>query len=319
MRAFLARRLIYTMLSLLAATAVVFALSRMAGDPRLLYAEASGGYGLTPEQYEALGKKLGLDKPLVAQYGLWLGNMLKGDLGRTLRSDRSVNKVLGEKVSATFQLGLAAWIFATLVGIPLGVLSAVKRATIWDYIGRSFALFGQALPVFWVGIMAVLLFSVKLGWVPSGTKSIAGGFPLGWENIRFFILPAVTLGWLAAAGYLRITRSAMLEVLDSEYIKLARAKGVSNQAVIWKHAFKNALIAPLTLSAIVMASFISGSVVIETIFAWPGLGRLMIEAVNDNDFPILTGGVLLFTAIMVSMNFLADIAYVYIDPRIKYA
>jgi peptide/nickel transport system permease protein len=260
-----------------------------------------------------------MDKPLIAQYGLWLGRMLKGDLGRTLRSDRSVNKVLGEKVSATFQLGLAAWIFATLVGIPLGVLSAVKRATIWDYIGRSFALFGQALPVFWVGIMAVLLFSVKLGWVPSGTKSIAGGFPLGWENIRFFILPAVTLGWLAAAGYLRITRSAMLEVLDSEYIKLARAKGVSNQAVIWKHAFKNALIAPLTLSAIVMASFISGSVVIETIFAWPGLGRLMVEAVNDNDFPILAGGVLLFTAIVVFMNFLADIAYVYIDPRIKYA
>jgi peptide/nickel transport system permease protein len=179
-----------------------------------------------------------MDKPLIAQYGLWLGRMLKGDLGRTLRSDRSVNKVLGEKVSATFQLGLAAWIFATLVGIPLGVLSAVKRATIWDYIGRSFALFGQALPVFWVGIMAVLLFSVKLGWVPSGTKSIAGGFPLGWENIRFFILPAVTLGWLAAAGYLRITRSAMLEVLDSEYIKLGRAKGVSSQTAIWKHAFK---------------------------------------------------------------------------------
>ena len=319
MRTFLARRLVYTVLSLVAATAVVFALSRMAGDPRLLYAAGPSGYGISPQQYEALGKKLGLDKPLVVQYAMWFGRMIKGDLGHTLRSNRPVSEVLQQKIGASLQLGLAAWLFATIVGIPLGVLSAVRRATIWDYVGRGFALFGQALPPFWVAIMAILIFSVRLDWVPSGARSFEGGFPLGWENVRYFILPAITLGWLAAAGYLRITRSAMLEVLDSEYIKLARAKGVSNRAVIWKHAFKNAAIAPLTLSAIVMASFVSGSVVIETIFAWPGLGRLMIEAVNDNDFPILTGGVLLFTAIMVFMNFLADVAYVYLDPRIKYA
>jgi len=318
MQAFILRRLAYAMLSIVAATAIVFALSRMAGDPRLLYAKP-GGYGVSEEAYEALGKKLGLDKPLVAQYFMWLGRMLRGDLGNTLLDEKPVTRVLGEKVGATLQLGLAAWLFATIVGIPLGVLSAVKRGTVWDYAGRGFALFGQALPAFWVGIMAILVFAVELGWFPSGTRGTPEGFPLAWDNIKYYILPSITLGWLAAAGYLRLTRSAMLDVLDSEFIKLARAKGVNNVKVIWKHAFRNALIPPLTFSALLMAGFITGAVVVETVYAWPGVGRMAVDAVNNNDFPVLTGAVLMFTLVFVTMNFLADLAYAFIDPRIRYA
>lgn len=317
MRAFLIRRFFYMILSVLAATVIVFMLSRLAGDPRLLYAKP-GGYGITEEQFEAIGEKLGLDRPLVVQYGMWLGRMLKGDLGRTLLSERPVIKVIGQKTGATLQLGIAAWVLATMVGVPLGIMSAVKRGTALDYLGRGFALFGQALPDFWIAIMAVLIFAVGLGWLPSGTRGIQEGFPFSWQNLQYFVLPTITLAWGAAAGYMRITRSAMLEVLDSEYVTLARAKGVSHQMVIWKHAFRNALIPPLTVSTLLLTSLLTGVVVIETVFAWPGLGNLAVQAVGDNDFPVLTAVVLLFVIMWVVTNFLTDVAYALVDPRIKY-
>ena len=317
MRAFLIRRFFYMILSVLAATVIVFMLSRLAGDPRLLYAKP-GGYGITEEQFEAIGEKLGLDRPLVVQYGMWLGRMLKGDLGRTLLSERPVIKVIGQKIGATLQLGIAAWVLATMVGVPLGIMSAVKRGTALDYLGRGFALFGQALPDFWIAIMAVLIFAVGLGWLPSGTRGFQEGFPFAWKNVQYFVLPTLTLAWGAAAGYMRITRSAMLEVLDSEYVTLARAKGVSHQMVIWKHAFRNALIPPLTVSTLLLTSLLTGVVVIETVFAWPGLGNLAVQAVGDNDFPVLTAVVLLFVIMWVVTNFLTDIAYALVDPRIKY-
>ena len=197
------------------------------------------------------------------------------------------------------------------------MLSAVKRATIWDYIGRGFALFGQALPAFWVGVMLVLIFSVNLEWLPAAFKNEPGEAGFSW---RHFILPTITIGWGAAAGYLRITRSAMLEVLDSEFVKLARAKGMGTSAVVWKHAFKNALIPPLTLSALLLAGLMNGAVVAEVVFAWPGLGRVaLLEAVNNNDFPLLTGAVFIFTIIYLIMNFIADLLYAWADPRIRYA
>ena len=302
---------------MVAATAIVFGLSRAAGDPLLLYAKP-GGYGVTPEAQEALSKKLGLDRPLVFQYFMWLGNMLSGDLGRTLLSETPVSKVVGEKIGATIQLGMAAWILSTLVGVPLGVLSAIRRGSVWDYFGRGVALFGQALPSFWIGIMFILIFAASLDLLPFGTKGAYEGSPLAWGNIKYFVLPAVTLGWGAAAGYLRITRSAMLEVLDSEYVKLARAKGVASRSVIWKHAFRNALIPPLTISSLLMAGFITGSIVTETVFSWPGLGRLAVQAVIDNDFPVITAVALLFVLVFVTMNFLTDLLYAVIDPRIRY-
>jgi peptide/nickel transport system permease protein len=300
------RRFFFMIFSIVGATLIVFALSRMAGDPRLLFL----GTGYTsPEQWEAWGREMGLDKPLIVQYFVWLSRAVRGDLGQALVSGYPVSDMIRQAIPATLQLGAAAWGFVMLTGIPLGVLSAVKRGTIWDLAGRTFALFGQALPPFWLGIMLVLLFSVELDLLPTGQR----GGP------KHYILPAITLGWLASAGMTRLIRSAMLDVLDSEYIKLARAKGVSGSKVIWKHALRNALITPLTFAALLMVSFLTGTVVTETVFAWPGLGRLTVTAINNNDFTLMTATVLMFTVMYVGIVFLVDVAYAFIDPRIRYA
>lgn len=312
MARFLARRLVFVIISMIGATAVVFSLSRMAGDPVLLYAKPAG-YGSTEEYLDGLRKHLGTDKPLVVQYVRWLGQIVRGDMGRTLLAEQPVARVIREKIGATFQLAFAGWLLATIVGVPLGVLSAVKRGTAWDYIGRVFALFGQSIPAFAVGIVLILIFAVHFGWLPAGFKGDG-------ISIKHFILPSITIGWASAAGYLRITRSSMLEVLDSEYIKLARAKGVSTPSVIWKHAFRNAVIPPLTFSFLLLAGLLNGAVVAEVVFAWPGLGRVaLLEAVNNNDFPLLMGAVLVFSVIYLAVNFLADMLYAWVDPRIRFS
>jgi peptide/nickel transport system permease protein len=298
-------------LTMLIATLLVFTLSRVVGDPRLLYVQ-EGGYGLSEEAWDALGVKLHLDKPVIFQYGYWLGDALRGDLGESMLDRKPVVEILWDASGATLQLAVFGWLFATLVGLPLGVLSAVKRGSVWDYLGRGVALMGQTLPVFWVGIMGILIFSVQLGWLPTGTRPDE-------FSPKHFIMPAITLGWFSAAGYLRLTRSAMLDVMDSEYVKLARAKGVNATVVIWKHAFRNAIIAPLTFSSLVLAGFITGAIVTETVFSWPGLGRLAFTAVDDNDFPLMVGLMLLFTLMFLVVNLLTDILYAYVDPRIRYA
>ncbi|MEX0762961.1 MAG: ABC transporter permease [Dehalococcoidia bacterium] len=311
MRKFLLRRLIFTLVSVVGATLIVFVLSRMAGDPMVLYADPEG-YGMDAEQIAAIRSSLRLDEPLIIQYVYWFAGLARGDLGRSIVANRPVSQMLWERAGATAQLAIAAWLVATVVGIPLGVLSAVKRGTAWDYIGRTFALFGQATPTFWIGIMGILIFSVYLGWLPSALRG--DGF-----RINHFILPTLTVSTAAMAGYLRITRSSMLEVLDSEFVKLARAKGVSRVKVIWKHTFRNALIQPITVSAILFANFITGITVAEVVFAWPGLGSLMLTAVWNNDFPVLTGTVLVFVVIYMALNFVADMLYVVVDPRIRYS
>ena len=309
---FLVRRFLMAILALVGATLITFSLSRMVGDPRDLYAQ-EGGYGLTPERFEALGKELHLDKPVVVQYAIWLSLVVRGDWQDSLLDRKDVFGKIKNRLPATLKVGLASYIFAGVLGIPLGVLSAVKRGSTWDYFGRGFALLGQALPVFWLGIMLILIFSVQLRWLPVGTLGDSG------NSVKHFILPTITLGWIAAASYLRLVRSAMLEVMDSEFIKLARAKGVSNFGVIWKHGFRNALIAPLTFSSLLLTAFITGAVVAETIFAIPGLGRLAFESISNNDFPIMVGVVLVFTFMYVSLNFITDLLYAIIDPRIRYA
>jgi peptide/nickel transport system permease protein len=309
MTRFIIRRLLYAVVALLGATIVVFSMSRLVGDPRDLYIQ-EGGYGLTPETRAALEKQLGLDRPLVVQYLIWLGRTMKGDMGTSVFTRAPVAKQIKDRAPATLRLGLVSWVLATGMGIPLGVVAAVYRGTLIDKLARGFALLGQASPSFWIGIMAILLFAVKLRWLPVATQG--EGFA-----IRNYIMPAFTLGWLASAGYMRITRSAMLEVLDSEFVKLARAKGAANWTVIWKHAFRNALIPPLTISSLLLAGFITGAVVVETVFAWPGLGRLAVDAVNNNDYPLMTGTVLVFAAVYLVMNMFTDIAYAFIDPRIR--
>ena len=208
---------------------------------------------------------------------------------------------------ATISLAVIAFSWAILVGIPLGVLSAVKRGTFVDYFARWFALLGQAMPVFWVALMAILIFSVELGWLPTSRKG-------GPDS---YIMPALCLGWLPAAALLRITRGSMLEILDSEFIKLARAKGVSPVVIIWKHAFRNALIAPVTLAAIIIASFLTGTVVIESVFAWPGLGSLSIDAIKNNDFPMMAAIILMFGVLYLTANMLVDLLYMALDPRVR--
>ena len=317
MQRFIARRFIFMFFSLIAATMVVFGLSRATGDPLLLYAKP-GGYGMSPEQIEALTKKLGLDKPLVAQYFMWLGRVLKGDFGKTILDERPVLDVIQMKIFNTMRLGLGAWIWAVAISLPLGVLSAVKRGTAWDYLGRGFAVLGMSVPAFWVGLMGILVFAVKFGWLPAGSMDPTESAPMSWSNIKYYIMPAIIAGWYPAAALMRLTRSAMLEILDAEFIKYARAKGVKEWFVVWKHAFRNAVIPPITMMAMMMGQFIVGSIVIEQVFAWPGMGRLAIEAIFNNDFPLLTGCVLLFAAMFVLANFLADVAYAYLDPRIRY-
>ena len=311
MTRFIIRRVAYMILTMVVATLLVFSLSRVVGDPRLLYVQ-EGGYGLSPEAWDALGVKLHLDKPVAVQYLYWLRDAVQFDLGDSMLDRKPVSEILYDALGPTLQLAFFGWIFATAVGIPLGVLSAVKRGSIWDYLGRGVALLGQTLPVFWVGIMGILIFAVQLRWLPVGTMPDEFSF-------KHFIMPAITLGWFSAAGYLRLTRSAMLDVMDSEYIKLARAKGVNATVVLWKHAFRNAIIAPLTFSSLVLAGFITGAIVTETVFSWPGLGRLAFTAVDDNDFPLIVGLMLLFTFMFLLVNLFTDILYAYVDPRIRFS
>jgi len=314
MRRFLIRRLIFAVLSVFGASIVVFGLAHAKEDPVNLFIRADG-YALAPEQIQAMKEKWGFDKPLVVQYFMWAGNMLQGDLGRSVEQGRKVIDILTDRWGATIQLAIVAWTFGTLTGIPLGVLSALKRGTGWDYLARGLALFGQSLPAFWIGIVGILIFAVFLGWLPVATRG--AGLPF-FQQAKHYILPTLVLGWAPMAGYLRITRSAMLEVLDSEYVKLARAKGVSNSWVIWKHAFRNALIQPLTIAALLLAGYMDGAVLVEMVFAWPGVGRVAIEAVNQNDFMIMTGAVLMFTLLHTGMSFASDLIYTLIDPRIRY-
>ena len=315
MRTFIIRRFFFLILAIMAATLIVFTLSRLQGDPRAVMLNV--GY-VSPEQWEAWGKRFHLDKPLILQYLIWVGKgFFQGDFGESLKTGKPVMDMVRGFAPASLQLGLSATLFVLLTGIPLGILSAVKRGTIWDVIGRTFAVFGQALPPFWLGIMLILVFSVNLDLLPSGTRGHdAAGF---LDRLTYFPMPAITLGWLASAGLMRLVRSSMLEVLDSEFVKLARAKGVGANSVVWKHAFKNALIPPLTFSALILVGFIGGTVVTETVFAWPGLGLMTYTSIINNDFPLMTAAVLVFTIVYVFAVFLIDILYAFIDPRIRYS
>lgn len=293
------------------ATIIIFAASRVLGDPTVLLLPEEG-YGLDSAELEKARQRLHLDKPVPLQYAFWVGDLLQGDLGQDLGDRHPISTKLRDKLPPTLQLGFAGYILATLIGIPLGVLSAIKRGSVWDMIGRAFALLGQSLPAFWIAILSILVFAVWLEWLPAGTQG--EGF-----SIKHYILPTLTLAWLPAAGYLRLMRSSMLEVLDSEYVKLARAKGVGVNTIIWKHAFKNAAIAPLTFSGLVLAGFITGSVSVEVVFGWPGIARLAVEAVQTNNLTTISVITLMFTLIYVVANFVVDVIYGMIDPRIRYS
>ena len=285
------------------------------GDPLILLMpdDVSGtSYGFSQVTYAKMKAKLHLDDPVPVQYGYWLWDVMRGDLGIDLSNRRPIAPVIRERFPHTLQLAAGAFFAATIIGIPMGVLSAVKRGSIWDLIARGFAALGIATPTFWLAMVAILIFSVHLGWLPTSTK----GEGLA---IRNYIMPTIVLGIGAMAGYLRLLRSAMLETLDSEYVKLARAKGVNSRTVIWKHAFKNAALVPMTYAGLLMVGLITGSIAVEVVFAWPGIARFAVEAVNGNNLPVLVAVTLIFTALYIVVNFLVDVLYAAVDPRIRYS
>ena len=297
-------RVAQAIVTLLVLSLAVFLSVHLTGDP--------AAYLLGPDdgqvEYELLKKQMGLDKPLTTQYGLFLSNVVRGEFGDSHMMHRPARDVLIQRFPATFQLAGVAFLLTMVMGIPLGILSAVKRDSIIDYIGKFFAVAGIAAPSFWIAIMLILLFGAILGWLPT----------FGRGGIDHFILPAFVLSWSGMAGVLRLARSSMLEVMDSEYVKFARIKGLSERVVIYKHALKNSVIPVLTFSGLTLAGLLNGSVAIEVVFAWPGIGRLMLQGINQRDFPVVQATVLAAGLFYIVTALLVDILYAYVNPRIRY-
>jgi peptide/nickel transport system permease protein len=263
----------------------------------------------TEEQYELVRRELGLDRPLAIQYIIWLGKVVQADFGTSIRANVPVRDLIAERLPYSVKLAAVAISFAMLLGMGLGMVAALRKDSGIDTVAKVIAFLGMATPHFWLGIMLILVFSVWLGWLP--TSGV--GSPL------HYLLPGFTLGWgTVSAGILRLTRSAMLDVLDAEYIKLARIKGVSESRVILIHSLRNALIPVLTFAGIYFALLIGVAVVVETVFTWPGIGRLAYEALMWRDFPVIQGVMLVIAAIVMGVNLVVDILYAYIDPRIRY-
>lgn len=306
MQRYILIRIVQSILALLVLTVIVFSLARIAGDPLdvLLPLEA------TVEDAERVKAAWGLDQPIYVQYFKFLGNAVTGDFGESLkhRDQPAINLVL-TRLPATAQLAGLALAVATLIAVPVGVLSAVKKDTVFDYVGKLLALTGQSLPAFWLGLVLMWVFAVKLELVPTSGKA----------GIGSFILPAIAIGWFQVAALMRLVRSSMLDVLDSEYVKLARIKGLSERKVVWKHCLRNAAIAPFTYFALILGSLMVGSVSIEFVFAWPGVGLLAVDSTIARDFPVIQAVVIVFCVVYITANLLVDIAYAYVDPRIRYS
>jgi peptide/nickel transport system permease protein len=304
MKRFIVKRMGYAALSLILLSLIIFLLVRLTGDPTVLLVEP----GASREDMAAIRMQLGLDRPIWVQYGQFVSSVLRGDLGHSFYYRTPVLELYMSRFPHSLMLALAAMAFSLLVGIPSGIIAAVRVNQWWDSAGKIFALLGLSLPSFWVGLVMILFFSVYLGWLPSS----GSGTPL------HLIMPAFALGWYFAAAHMRLTRSAMLEVLGSEYVKLARLKGLPEALVIAKHAFKNALIPVLTLAGINLVIMVNVAVVVETVFAWPGVGRLLFEGISFRDFPVVQATVLINGAMVVVVSFLVDVLYAVIDPRIRF-
>jgi peptide/nickel transport system permease protein len=304
MKRFIIKRMGYAALSLILLSLIIFLLVRLTGDPTVLLVEP----GASKEDMAAIRVQLGLDRPIWVQYGQFVSSIVRGDLGHSFYYRTPVLELYMSRFPHSLMLALAAMAFSLLVGIPSGIIAAVRVNQWWDSAGKIFALLGLSLPSFWVGLVMILFFSVYLGWLPSS----GSGTPL------HLIMPAFALGWYFAAAHMRLTRSAMLEVLGSEYVKLARLKGLPEALVIAKHAFKNALIPVLTLAGINLVIMVNVAVVVETVFAWPGVGRLLFEGISFRDFPVVQATVLINGAMVVVVSFLVDVLYAVIDPRIRF-
>jgi peptide/nickel transport system permease protein len=297
-------RFVQALFTLLILSVAVFLSVHISGDAAVLLV----GPDATDADYEQIKENLGLNRPLIVQYGDFLTDIARGDFGRSHLMRRSARDVLLERLPATLQLAGAAFLLSVVVGIPLGIVSALKRDSLLDTFGKFFAILGIATPNFWIAIMLILLFGAILGWLPT----------YGRGGLDHFILPAFVLGWSAMAGMVRLGRSSMLDVLDSEYVKFARVKGLSERMVVWKHALKNAVIPLLTFGGLTLAGLLNGSVAVEVVFAWPGIGQLMLLGIQTRDFPIVQATVLTAGLLYIITALLVDILYAYVNPRIRY-
>jgi ABC-type dipeptide/oligopeptide/nickel transport system permease component len=302
---FVLSRLLQSLVALAILSGVVFVLARAPGDPLSLILPM----GATEEDYANARRYLGLDRPYVEQYFSFVGRAVTGDFGMSLRARKPVSELIGERLPNSLRLAVFAMGVSLAIAFPLGILAAVKKGTSLDRAAQVIAVLGQSLPTFWVAIVLVEFVGGRLQWLPAG----------GIDGFTSYILPGFTLGWFVVAGMMRLLRSAMLEVLDSEYVKLARVKGVVEHRVVWLHALKNALIPVVTFAGIYFAILVTTAIVVETVFAWPGLGRLAYEGISSRDFPVIQAVVLTTGAIVAVVNLGVDCLYAVIDPRIRYA
>jgi len=304
MQGYIVRRLFQGIVLLVIVTTIVFAVGRLTGNPvdLLLPEEAS------EEERQAMIKTLGLDGPVLEQFVVFIKGAVQGDLGVSIRYRQPAVDVFFSRLPNTLLLMPAAMLLAIFMAIPLGILSALRRGRLTDRVSGTIAVLGIATPNFWLGILLIYIFSVQLGWLPSSRMG-------DWSH---YVLPTITLGTFLVAGFMRLIRSSMLDILDSEFVKLARIKGLSEIKVVWKHCLRNALIPVLTLWGVFMGGLVTGTIVTETVYAWPGVGRLTYEAVIFRDYPLLQAVVIMDAMLILAINLVVDILYAYVDPRIRF-
>ncbi len=303
MTRYLIRRLIYGLVSIFAVLSLVFFLMFLSGDPVMLMVPDA-----TPDQVEQLRHAMGLDQPLHIQYIKYMGRALRGDFGRSFTHHLPALPIAAERLRATTTLAVAAMVVAVITGLPLGIASAIKRGSGLDKVGTLLVLLGQSMPIFWTGIVFIMLFAVRLRWLPTS----------GYGTVRHMVMPALTLGVFSTARIARVMRGSMLEVLGEDYVRTARSKGLSELMVISKHCLKNALIPVVTVLGLRFSETFGGSVVIETIFAWPGIGSVILLAVYRRDFPLMQAAIFIVSLVVIASNLAVDVAYSYLDPRIRY-
>lgn len=304
MIAFLIRRLIHAVFVMLGVSIIVFLLVHLTGDPATLMVPEDA----TPEQVQEIRERMGFDRPIVVQYGIFLSNAVTGDFGYSYRIRRPAFDLVLERVPATVRLAAASVGVSLLVALPIGILAAFKRNSIFDRVSMMGVLFGQSMPTFWFGIMAILVFSVWLGWLPTS----------GYRGPQYIILPALTLGLYTSAVIARILRSSLIEVFSRDYVRTARSKGLTESRILFRHALKNAAIPVVTVIGLQVGYLMGGSIITETIFSYPGMGLLAIQAIRGRDIPVLQAFVVSIAGIIVLINLLVDILYTYLDPRVKY-
>jgi peptide/nickel transport system permease protein len=301
---YIVRRLIATVFVVFGAVIVMFVLLRLTGDPARMMADIEA----TPAEVEAIRRDMGFDRPVHVQLAAYLTHVAQGDFGRSFRYEQGAFDLVVERLPATLELALVALLLSVILALPAGIISAVRRNTPEDFVVMIGALLGQTMPVFWLGIMLIMIFAARLRWLPTG----------GRGGLEHLVLPTLTLAAFGTARIARLVRSSMLEVMAQDYIQVARSKGLPETAVVLRHGLRNAAIPVVTIIGLQLGQFLAGAVITETVFAWPGLGRLLVQSIHFRDFPVIQAAVFLIAVVFATINLIVDILYTFLDPRIRY-